>query len=514
MENNSLPNPNNNTNNSNVASEIANLQAMMGGSTNSNPSVNNNGAEFDNSSVVITTDEDEDEKEERFNELVGTFDQPKKTTNLSEDELLLADPNLVPKSSTSNTNNINNGNSPNNVAGANNANNGNEVPQSVASGVTENNPQAQATNPVIESGLMASGNAVNASSGVASSDVNSGVGLPNNLLNNQMPAGNNVLATVKPKGNWNQRIVVFSVCAGILLLTVIFHNTSGKTNPKGNGDEIARTLPPPEASPRMADSNLRTYELGMPDGKLPSGKRIKEEEPLPQITIPKEVPPAPVVKNEPTPKPIAPPKVEEIEEPEDFAIKFRAANKLAAESLVDKDNNKKEAKEAASILEGLRIPMQLIEPLRSGIPTNVSAVVIADVKDGEGSTVVPKGSRVQIPFLAFEVQGRVSNDIGGNTIIVLPNNKKLAVKGTVKGTDGFAGLKGKVKQQSKGNILARTSKAITRVGARVIGLQTGGVGGFVIEDTINQSVNTSLPFVSNERVVEVMAGTPFTFNVN
>jgi hypothetical protein len=211
----------------------------------------------------------------------------------------------------------------------------------------------------------------------------------------------------------------------------------------------------------------------------------------------------------PTPSPI-----KEVEpEPEDFSIKFRAANKLAAESLIEK-NTAKEVKEEPSPLEGLRLPMQLIEPLRSGIPTTVSAVVIADVKDATGKTIVPKGSRAQLPFLSFEVQGRVSNDISSNSIIVLPNNQKLVIKGTVKGTDGFAGLKGKVRQQSKGNILARTGRAVGRVGARIIGIQTGGVGGFVVEDAINESVNTSLPFIPSERVVEVMAGTPFTFNVN
>ncbi len=494
--------------NNNLAGEMANLQAMIGGSnssnsssgstgltkSNSSSSVNNSNAGFDNNSVVVLTDEDDQDEQDKFNELVGSFDQPKKSTNLTEEDVLLADPNLVPQNNNT-QNNANSANSANNI----NAPGANNIPANDPSQFAGNDPLG--TNGV--------------SSGVNSSNSNTGVG--NNLpINNNanLPAGNNLAASVMPKGNWNQRFVVIGVCTGILLLTIIFHNTSGKTNPKTNSDEIARALPPPEANPRMADSSLHTYELGLPDGKLPSNKPIKVEDPLPPLTIPSEVAPAPIVKNEPTPTPVVTLKPEIIEEPEDFSIKFRAANKLAAENLLDKNKDKQEAKEAASVLEGLRIPMQLIEPLRSGIPTNVSAVVIADVKDGVGNTVVPKGSRVQIPFLAFEVQGRVSNDIGGNTVIVLPNNKKIAVKGTVKGTDGFAGLKGKVKQQSKGNLLARTGRAIGRIGARVISVETGGVGGFIIEDTINQSVNTSLPFIPTERVVEVMAGTPFTFNIN
>lgn len=488
MRNSNLTNSSNSSpSHINLSGEFSSLEQMMYGS---NSNSNNNNSGFDNNPIVVS--DDEDDENDRLNELIGSYDQPKKKSSLSENDVLLADPYLVSQP-------LNNSN--NNASNNENSGSSSLTPSIIPS----SNPNSANSN----SNSANSGNDPN-----NSSDPNPNVGLPANLENPALPSGNNVIATAKPGGFWNQRFLVVGACIAVIIITAIFHNTSGKTAPKTNSDDLTTILPAPEASPRMADPGLRTYELGMPEGKLPTNKSSKRQEELPEIVIPKEVTPAPVPKTEPTPLPAPTP--EPVEEPEDFAIKFRAANKLAAQSLIDKsrDKGKEEAKETASVLEGLRIPMQLIEPLRSGIPTNVSAVVIADVKDGSGNTVVPKGSRVQIPFLAFEVQGRVTNDISANSVIVLANNKKLALKGIVKGVDGFAGLKGKVKQQSKGNLLARTGKAIGKVGARVIGVQTGGIGGFVVEDTINESINTSLPFVSNQRIVEVMAGTPFTFNVN
>lgn len=497
----------NNTNN-NLADDMNKLNDVFGinsNSNNSNSNINSSNGGFDNNDdIVITDDPDEDE----LDNLVGAFDKAKPASKLTEDEVLLADPNL------NNSNTSVASSSQNNVlsAGNNLANTNTSLDP-----LTNLANSTQVINP-LDPTLSANNVNPNANSSTANNSTNGSLGnglasgLNNGLpINNAaLPTGNNVAASVKPGGKWNQRVVIVGVSACILFFSFVLHNTSGKTS--ANSNEVARTLPVPEANPRMVDPRLSTSELGLPDGDFPKNKPVKTEDPLPELTIPPNVNPAPV--NNPQPTPTPSPVIKEVEpEPEDFSIKFRAANKLAAESLIEKNNSTKEVEEP-SPLEGLRLPMQLIEPLRSGIPTTVSAVVIADVKDATGKTVVPKGSRAQLPFLSFEVQGRVSNDTSSNSIIVLPNNQKLVIKGTVKGTDGFAGLKGKVRQQSKGNILARTGRAVGRVGARIIGIQTGGVGGFVVEDAINESVNTSLPFIPSERVVEVMAGTPFTFNVN
>lgn len=487
----------NNANN-NLADDMDKLNEVFGINSNSNSNINASNGGFDNNGgIVIEDDPDEDE----LDNLVGAFDKAKPATKITEDEVLLADPNL-------NNSNASLANSSQNNAVLSATNNSANVTSSIdpLANLGNSTQTINPLDPTLSTNNASANNSTTNTNGLASGLQN---GLPIN--NAALPTGNNVAASVRPGGKWNQRVVIIGVCAGILFFSFVLHNTSGKTS--ANNNEVARTLPLPEANPRMVDPRLSTSELGMPDGDFPKNKPVKTEDPLPELTIPPNVNPAPVNNPQPTPVPTPSP-VKEVEpEPEDFSIKFRAANKLAAESLIE-NNSAKEVKEEPSPLEGLRLPMQLIEPLRSGIPTTVSAVVIADVKDATGKTVVPKGSRAQLPFLSFEVQGRVSNDISSNSIIVLPNNQKLVIKGTVKGTDGFAGLKGKVRQQSKGNILARTGRAVGRVGARIIGLQTGGVGGFVVEDAINESVNTSLPFIPSERVVEVMAGTPFTFNVN
>ncbi len=497
MENNSSSTGQNNSSNIDLASEFDKFQAMIG-----NTSQNTN----NNNSIIIVTDEDENQETHEINNLLGAFDKAKKTSTISEEEaLLLLDPNAS-QANTVNTNtssNINNTINPINTNSNNNSQStlNTETPQQIGTSILDNlennnTNQTQSQNPseIENANTTNNPNTESIRAQIADSQI-----------------ANNIVAAAKPNKAWNQRFVIFGVCAAIIIGSIVFHSNSVAKPSPATVNDLAHALPS-ETSPRAADPGLHSYELGRPDEKLPSNKP-KQQEDIPKLIIPSEVPVAPVATPTPAPSPTPVVAKDEPEEPEDFNIKFRAANRLAAQSLIPKDDTK-QIKEEKSPLEGLRVPMQLVEPLRSGIPTKVSAVVIADVTDSLGNVVVPKGSRAQIPFLPFEVQGRVTNDISSNTVIVLPNNQKLTIKGTVKGTDGFAGLSGKVKKQNKGNLLARTGKVLGRIGARVVGVETGGIGGFVIEDSINQSINTSLPFIPTDRVVEVMAGTPFTFNIN
>lgn len=485
------------TKNQNLHDEVNKLETMMGG--NAIP----NAANAINSNPIMILSDEEEEEENGIDILVGAFDKQKKTSTISEEEaLLLLDPNASQVNGNATTaNNTNNNNS--SIVSSNNnqpiesPENQQQAPSSGLDSLNSNTTQTQ------NLGEIANPNDPNA--------LNNGNTEPITAQIADSQIANNMMAAIKPNKAWNQRFVVAGIVFAIIVGSIVFHSNSVAKPSPATVNDLAHALPA-ESSPRSADPGLHSYELGRPDEKLPSNKPKQED--MPKLVIPSEVPPAPTNKAIPvsTSTPVAVP-TDEDEEPEDFNIKFRAANRLAAQNLIPKDEAK-QVKEDKSPLEGLRVPMQLTDPLRSGIPTKVSAVVIADVTDSLGNTVIPKGSRAQIPFLAFEVQGRVTNDIGSNAVIVLPNNQKLTIKGTVKGTDGFAGLSGKVKKQNKGNILARTGKTIGRIGARIVGVETGGVGGFVIEDSINQSINTSLPFIPNDRVVEVMAGTPFTFNIN
>ena len=97
MSNNTNNNLNNNSNN-NLADDMNKLNEVFGINSNSNninynsnSNINSSNGGFDNNGgIVIEDDPDEDE----LDNLVGAFDKAKPATKVSEDEVLLADPNL------------------------------------------------------------------------------------------------------------------------------------------------------------------------------------------------------------------------------------------------------------------------------------------------------------------------------------------------------------------------------------------------------------------------------------
>lgn len=278
---------------------------------------------------------------------------------------------------------------------------------------------------------------------------------------------------------------------------------SGNTTTKD-----AKALPIPDEARTVGKENIETAELS----PVRTRYSPKEEEtnntsnPEPVLTVP----PPPITIPPPAPTPFPTPKVE-VEEKE-FAIELRAGTEAALKTVTTAKTEEVKGEEIS--LQGLSVPMMLLEPFRSGISTLVKAQVIADIRDGKGKVIIPSGSRVQLPFERFEVDGRVINDAQQAALILLPNGNKLSAKGLVKGIDGFAGIRGKVKKLSKGNIFARMGKTVTRVGARVVGVTTGGFAGRGIEDSINESIDQNIEFIPNGRIVEVLPGTRFTFNVN
>lgn len=315
-------------------------------------------------------------------------------------------------------------------------------------------------------------------------------------------AKSSFLAMLKPGGQLNKRFAAV-VGFGILLVVAVMISRSGNTTTKD-----AKALPVPDEARTVGKENIETAELS----PVRTRYSPKEEEtnntsnPEPVLTVP----PPPITIPPPAPAPFPAPKVE-VEEKE-FAIELRAGTEAALKTVTTAKTEEVKGEEIS--LQGLSVPMMLLEPFRSGISTLVKAQVVADIRDGKGKVIIPSGSRVQLPFERFEVDGRVINDAQQAALILLPNGNKLSAKGLVKGIDGFAGIRGKVKKLSKGNIFARMGKTVTRVGARVVGVTTGGFAGRGIEDSINESIDQNIEFIPNGRIVEVLPGTRFTFNVN
>ena len=308
------------------------------------------------------------------------------------------------------------------------------------------------------------------------------------------------LSFFKKGGHYNPRSIGVIALLGGFILAVVFSMNSSKPETK----QAKLDAPLPEQS-KMAETVVDTNEL-----EPVTTKYFPEERPidpaLPTVTIPPVVAPAVVeaVKSE---KPV------EAEESKEFGIELRAGTQAALKTI---NPSKQETNEngAEVSLDGLSIPMILLEPFRSGISTLVKAQVTADVINSKGEIVIRANSRVQVPFERFEIDGRVMNDSDQPAQLFLPNGKKLNIKGTVKGLDGFAGIKGKVRKLSKGNVFARMGKTVGRVGARVVGVTTGGFAGRGLEDTINESVDQNTGFIPTGRIVEVLPGTRFTFTAS
>lgn len=316
-------------------------------------------------------------------------------------------------------------------------------------------------------------------------------------------AKSTLLAMLKPGGQLNKRFVAV-VGFGILLVVAVMISRSDNTTTKD-----AKALPIPDEARTVGKENIETAELS-PVRTRYSPKEEETNNPNPNPEPVLTVPPPPVT-IPPAPAPLPTPKIE-VEESKEFAIELRAGTEAALKTI--NPTKTEEVKGEEISLQGLSVPMMLLEPFRSGISTLVKAQVVADIRDGKGTIIIPNGSRVQVPFERFEVDGRVINDAQQATLILLPNGNKLSAKGLVKGIDGFAGIRGKVKKLSKGNVFARMGKTVTRVGARVVGVTTGGFAGRGIEDSINESIDQNIEFIPNGRIVEVLPGTRFTFNVN
>ena len=161
-----------------------------------------------------------------------------------------------------------------------------------------------------------------------------------------------------------------------------------------------------------------------------------------------------------------------------------------------------------------RIELSLNEPLRSGIATSVESRVLTDVRDAQGKVVIPAGSTAVLPFLAYEVNGRMISNGSESALFITPAGQQINLRGTVKGPDGFVGLTGKVKKIGGRSTAGRILSGIARAGTRTAADAVGDVSSEAENEINRASYDYRHPqFERSSRIIEVASGTRFLFVV-
>jgi hypothetical protein len=166
-------------------------------------------------------------------------------------------------------------------------------------------------------------------------------------------------------------------------------------------------------------------------------------------------------------------------------------------------NQSEDAGKTLALPYGTRIILELNDPVRSGIETSVQAKSLAAVRDTGGNVIIPIGSTFEITFNPQEVNGRVF----AQEVIkwVSPNGDVYALKGSVKGGDGFEGITGKIVKQNGKGVGGKIIGGLKRVGGTIIQQVPGGseVNSVLNEDMYGNSDRYSY----SNRIVEIAAGT-------
>lgn len=164
------------------------------------------------------------------------------------------------------------------------------------------------------------------------------------------------------------------------------------------------------------------------------------------------------------------------------------------------------------IAYGSRIQLELVDPVRSGVETNVQARTVTALRSSAGEVLIAAGAAFELTFQPEEINGRVlAREIFR---VMMANGQIMELKGNVKGADGFTGLTGKVIKQSGGSNIGRK---ILGIGTRIGGTALGGLGGGGLIGTAGQEAQSEMRNVGNndsrisysDKIVEVRAGTRF-----
>ena len=347
--------------------------------------------------------------------------------------------------------------------------------------------------------------------------------------------GSRLFEVLRPNGHWNKRLIFGALGAALVFVMFGLGGSSKSQKKEESKPQPAKTLKDSRdrADQVMQFSGAEEQTLGTPRA------------PANAAELPKEEVPEPIASTEPVPagsrvKPVSPstPSKPESQTKEDndrvdeeFALVLRAGERVERETrMAEKEAERQKGlqKNTAGsssalstsnakdigILPRSRIELSLSEPLRSGIATSVEAHVVSDVRDGQGKVIIPAGSTAAIPFLASEVNGRVINSASEAALFITPTGQQISLRGVVKGSDGFAGLTGKVKKVGGRSAASRIFTGIARAGTRAAADVAGDISSDA-ESEINRSAyDYRFPqFERTNRIVEVSSGTRFTFIV-
>jgi len=162
----------------------------------------------------------------------------------------------------------------------------------------------------------------------------------------------------------------------------------------------------------------------------------------------------------------------------------------------------------ADLVRGQRILLNLTEPFRTGVATMIQAQVLNDVYDKTGKIIFPVGATALIPMAAPEANGRAIMVPDG--VVVFQTGKgEYGAMGELKGSDGYVGLKGSVKNIRGQSRVKRALGGAIDVAAGAIGRGAAGSGveGEVSDAVRDESYELNRTVVNSNRVVEVSRGT-------
>lgn len=317
----------------------------------------------------------------------------------------------------------------------------------------------------------------------------------------------------------NRRLLAAGILAAVLILAFM---VSSKKNSAETQKDDKQTAIKSQGQPAMQFTSPGDSELGTPNR---SGNPFPAQQP--PVVV--QAPPAPV---EP-PKPTAPPPVERQPEEAHFAVVMRAGDQSTKESAEEarlKGAQKRVAGQGGTrpggqnddrFQRGTRITLQLAEPLRSGIASVVTAQVLSDVVGKDGEVIIPAGSKAAIPFYPGENQGRMLNNVAEPAMFITPTGEEIPLFGTVKGSDGFTGITGKVIKVGGPSAVRRVIGGVGRIGERVAGRALGGSGaagdvgqeGIYEVDRATGGISGQL-FDRSTSIVQVPTGAALTFELS